>query len=100
MKKKHREQLEKEIAELSTNEFIALSKLYTNKEFPHCSITIQEVTKALQSSRPTSLRTMRKLTEKQLITEVKDFITFYYPAKNKEEQLIIRQGIFRRLGIF
>lgn len=99
MNRKAKEELQEEISSLNTSEFIALSKLYTNKDFPHCSITMQEVQKALSSSRPTALRTMRKLTEKGLVQEVKDFITFYYPSKNEQERVVIRQGIFRRLGI-
>lgn len=91
---------EKQIKDLKVNEFVALSKVYTDKEFPYNSVTINDVCKELNVSRPTGLRILRALTEKGLLYEVKDFLTFYYPVQDKIFASQIRREIFRRIGIF
>ena len=92
--------LEQEIRDLKPTEFVALTKLYTGKDFPFNSSTLRDIMKEVQCSKPTATRLLANLKEKNLIKEVRDFIVFYYPVSDRTKANQIRKAMFSRLGIF
>ena len=94
------EKLEQEIQDLKPTEFVALTKLYTGKDFPFNSSTLRDIMTEVQCSKPTATRLLANLKEKNLIKEVRDFIVFYYPVSDRTKANQIRRAIFVRLGIF
>jgi len=93
------EKLEHEIQDLKPTEFVALTKLYTGKDFPFNSSTLRDIMTEVQCSKPTATRLLANLKEKNLIKEVRDFIVFYYPVADQRKANMIRKAIFIRLGI-
>ena len=94
------EKLEQKIRDLKPTEFVALTKLYTGKDFPFNSSTLRDIMTEVQCSKPTATRLLANLKEKNLIKEVRDFIVFYYPVSDRTKANQIRRAIFVRLGIF
>lgn len=81
--------------DLSPKELLILSNLFFNLDFPHCHLTLEQVSNILDCSKATSITILKNLEKKGLITKVKGFVNFYYPVKDGN----VRQLILCKLGI-
>lgn len=88
------------IKELRPNEFVALTKIYTHKDFPYNSSTLSNIMDGVGCSKPTATRILKSLKELNLIYEVRDFVVFYYPVKDRTRAQGIRKALMQRLGLF
>lgn len=80
---------------MSSKELLILSNLVFNVDYPHCSLTLDDVCRILDCSKATSINLVESLVAKGLLSKVKGFINFYYPVADPE----LRQLILSRLGI-
>lgn len=88
-------QIESRSIELTSKELVVMGNLFLSREFPHNSLTLEEVAIKLNMSRATAASVMKGLVKKGCVTRVKSFISFYYPVADRD----IRRLVLVKLGL-
>jgi len=85
----------KVIQKLDSRAILLLCNLYLNIDYPHCYTTQKEAAKVMKCSPATSVKILKDLCRKGLVTEVKSYSNFYFPVKNRE----VRNEVLMRVGL-
>lgn len=85
----------KVIQTLDSRALLLLCNLYLNIDYPHCYTTQKEAAKLMKCSPATSAKILKDLVKKGLVSEVKSYVNFYFPVKNKEarNEVLMEMGL-------
>lgn len=95
MEQETRQEIKNDGVELSARELVVLANLFLSLEYPHSSMTLEEVAVKLNLSKATAATIMKGLVKKGCVTRVKSFICFYYPVADAD----LKRQILRMLGL-